>query len=232
MVSRENDSCLEERSISESSNVFYIPIWVRAPLTILLVSMIVSCIIIFVSTVLKGGVASPSDLELSNLLIYLCTLLILIVMPWKKFGLQIKKIGLIEFENVISVQKEEQADIDSEILKRIERLENEYLYRKLSFESKENPDTIGSHVNEKNVELLYTNQNHQLSELLLLFFNKFNHTWFSSTRIKNWGSKQDGIEKLANYQITQIRVELQKMVSKDQLKTKVSDKGNTLYKIR
>jgi hypothetical protein len=52
--------------------------------------------------------AKPSELNLGTVLIYCLTALVIVLIPWKKLGLRLKKVGFVEFERVIKTQKKEQ----------------------------------------------------------------------------------------------------------------------------
>ena len=55
-----------------------------------------------------GKGAKPSELNLGTVLIYCLTALVIVLIPWKKLGLRLKKVGFVEFERVIKTQKNEQ----------------------------------------------------------------------------------------------------------------------------
>jgi hypothetical protein len=70
----------------------------------------------------------------------------------------------------------------------------------------------------------------ELYPLLTKFLKQFQPRAFSPLRIREWGSRQPGYEKLASYTQSAIRIVLQKMVTAGQATTRVSRMGNTLYK--
>src|SRR5690606_34550475 len=71
----------------------------------------------------------------------------------------------------------------------------------------------------------------KLRELLLGFLTKYKQWSFSPSRIRAWGSQQQGFSELAKYEHPFVRSTLQKMVADGLLETRVSKKGNTLYRI-
>ena len=68
-----------------------------------------------------------------------------------------------------------------------------------------------------------------LPGLLVRFLSEYRQWSFSSSRISKWGGQQNGFERLSQFSVTDIRAELDRMVSAGQLKTRQSKKGGTLY---
>jgi len=71
----------------------------------------------------------------------------------------------------------------------------------------------------------------ELRDLLTKFLTTYNKWAFSPSRIKAWGVQQQGFSKLSEYDHPFIRATLQKMVSENTLETRISKKGNTLFRI-
>ncbi|HAG29378.1 MAG TPA: hypothetical protein DCL39_07955, partial [Alteromonas macleodii] len=71
----------------------------------------------------------------------------------------------------------------------------------------------------------------ELRKELLRFLQAYSQWSFSPSRIKAWGSKQAGFTSLGKYETSFIRLTLQKMVAEDILVTRISKKGNTLYRV-
>jgi hypothetical protein len=71
----------------------------------------------------------------------------------------------------------------------------------------------------------------ELRNLLLEFLTKYKEWSFSPSRIRAWGSKQQGFSALSKFEHPFIRGTLQKMVSENILETRISKKGNTLYRV-
>lgn len=65
---------------------------------------------------------------------------------------------------------------------------------------------------------------------------RFLRTWdawyFNAPRIRNWGSRQSGFERFADFTIAQIDGELRSMVSAGLAKTRIIDRGVVVYKLR
>lgn len=157
--------------------------------------------------------ASPSELQLGNLVIFSLSVLALVLIPWASLGLRIRKIGAVEFDRVVSGQAKEHIEEFAEVRSRIEELE-------VSMRHSNEMATI--------TEGLVAQELHPL---LLKFLKE---TWpkaFSPLRIKKWGTHQPGYENLAQYSQAEIRISLQDMVSEERVVTRVSRLGNTLYKL-
>jgi TIR domain-containing protein len=69
-----------------------------------------------------------------------------------------------------------------------------------------------------------------LTEFLLRFLFKFSNFYFSPLKIQKWGSKQEGFDKLSNYDIDEIKITLEKLYKSHNLKVTKSKKGNRIYK--
>jgi len=69
-----------------------------------------------------------------------------------------------------------------------------------------------------------------LEELTIKFLRKFNRWYFSPLRILKWGSKQQGFEKLRNFQLDEIKSKIVILKSKKKVEVKKSKMGNPIYK--
>ena len=157
--------------------------------------------------------ASPKDLGLMPLVLFSVTAIFLVFAPWRKLGVRITKIGGIEFEQIVATQASEHAEELAYLQDRIEILETKI--RKL----------------DELTEFTESFEEPKLREELEQFLTKYQKWAFSPSRIRAWGSKQQGFSVLANYEYPFIRSTLQKMVSDGTLETRISRKGNTLYRI-
>lgn len=208
-----NEEHIEEE-LSESSKSFEIPYWLRILSGIISISLFISCLILYAKYIANPeNSASPDSLGLSAVLIFSLSFLFFVAFPWRKFGIRIKKIGAIEFEEIVSTQATEHAEEMSYLQDRIDSLEASL--RRLD-------DTT---------QIQESFQEHGLKELLLDFLEKFDRWAFSPSRIKVWGSKQEGFDSFKNYPHPFIRNTLQKLVAEGKLETRISKKGNTLYRI-
>ncbi|ODB93520.1 hypothetical protein A3194_02185 [Candidatus Thiodiazotropha endoloripes] len=158
-------------------------------------------------------VASPSDLNLSVILIFCFSVLFVLHIPWEKYGLRIKRIGALEFEQVVETQAAEHAEDLSEVEERL-----------LNLEQAMRETHEGVQFNEMLAEP-------ELRNLLISFLSTHNRWAFSPLRIRKWGSKQAGFENLSNYDPALLRSTLRKLVAEGVLETRVSKKGNTIYRI-
>jgi hypothetical protein len=191
------------------------PNWLRRLLTVILLLAIAICLLLYVAYV-KDPVhaASPAELGLSGLFIFCVTALAIIHIPLHELGYRIKKVGAVEFEQVLNAQVAERAEENGYLEKRIAVLES--VLEKKNFQSSE----MFRQMNEP-----------QLRKLLLDFLAANDRVSFSPLRIKEWGSTQPGFEGLKHFEVGFIRHILGKMVAERVLETAISKKGNTLYRI-
>lgn len=151
----------------------------------------------------------PDKFGLPSTLLILIIILIAINLPWSKMGFRIKKIGMIELENVVKTQARGNSKELADLQQQIDELKS-----KLPKEDKE-LDT------DKNLDTLVTK-----------FLRQYSQWAFSALRIRDWGSRQNGFEELKKYKTKEIRESLRRLLSKNIVVTKISKKGNTIYKIK
>lgn len=203
-----------EEELESGSNRFDIPTWLQWT-----VSVIGIVLIAFISIYTYKYVcdpkayASPKELGLSSILLFSISALIVVWIPWERLGIRISKIGGIEFKEIVQEQASEHAEELSYLVDRIESLETHV--RKV--------DGIS--------DLTESSQEPELRKLLMQFLTKYKDWAFSPSRIRAWGSQQQGFSSLADYKYPFIRGTLQKMVSENILETRISKKGNTLYRV-
>lgn len=180
-------------------------------------SLIMSvAIIAYLASFAAGCVTvSPKDLELTNILLFSLACLLFFGVPWNSLGLSLKKFGPLEFERKLEGQSEEH-------IKDISALEEKLASLEAALENK-----LGSNL-QNNVKELDTNEG--FKALVVQFLSDFDEWAFSPLRIENWGSKQKGYEELAG-KTDLLRRILRKLVAEGILETRVSKKGNTLYRI-
>ncbi len=209
----ENNESKEEL-ISEGEPIQGLPRWVQV--VIGLSATTVLCVSVFLMWKYiddPKSYASPKELQLSNLLIFSLSVLLFILVPWGKLGIRIRKIGSVEFDRVVSGQAREHAEEFAELRARIEELEGRV----------RGMDEVAT--------ISETFATPELRPLILKFLNDFQPNAYSPLRIKKWGSRQPGFEKLADYSQGLIRTVLQGLVAEGRVATRVSKLGNTLYKI-
>ncbi len=190
-----------------------IPLWTKLLITFLAILVAALPAYVFVDYVIHPSKNYlPKEIGASSILIFSFSLIALVWVPWRKMG--ISKVGGVEFRDMIQGQASEHAEEIAEIQQRLEILESQT----------KNIDS-NSIVNIESAEI------DSLKNLLLKFLTQYDKWAFSPARIASWGSKQPGFSELGGYDKYDIRSMLQKMVSENKLETRVSKKGNTLYRI-
>ncbi len=159
---------------------------------------------------------APKELELTNILLFSLACLLFFGVPWHSLGLSLKKFGPLEFERKLEGQSVEH-------IKDISVLEEKLASLEAAIEN-----NLGNNL-QANVQELDINEG--LKTLVIQFLSDFDEWAFSPLRIENWGSKQEGYEGLAGNTDLLRRV-LRKLVAEGILETRVSKKGNTLYRIK
>lgn len=157
--------------------------------------------------------AKPTELGLGTIITGCLAGLAFVLIPWDRFGYSLKKIGPLEFERVIKGQKLEQIRSDTALQKRIERLESQV-------------QNLGGGAG---LVAASTRPTDELRDLITRFLRD-NRDWnFNAARIKRWGAKQSGFESFANYSENEINQVLQELLLAGQVRTRISQRGNTLY---
>jgi len=202
-----------EDEVGVISKGFEIPRWVQIVISVISLILIAVCVMCFWKY-LKApqDFASPKDLGLSGIFIFSISALSIVWVPWSKLGVRITKIGGVEFTEIVQGQASEHAEELGYLEDRIEYLEAKV---------KESDELA---------VLMDPPREVVLKELLLKFLQQYSQWAFSPSRIRVWGSKQQGFSSLASYEHPLIRSSLQKLVSEGKLETRVSKKGNTLYR--
>jgi hypothetical protein len=161
--------------------------------------------------------AKPSEFSLGSILIFCLTGLVIVLVPWGTLGLRLKKIGPLEFEQVISTQKKEQSESFAFLQGRIDEL-------KKALEAR--PSGV-----ERVEPLSDLHPSFALPIVLQKFLRNYPGRFFSPFTIKNWGSKRPGFEEFDSFSKTEISQALLTMLAANQVQTKISKRGNTLYGI-
>jgi hypothetical protein len=157
----------------------------------------------------------PSELGLGAALIFCLVSLVLVLVPWGMFGLHLKKIGPLEFREVISTQKKEQSESVTFLQNQIDQL-------KAAFEKK-----VGSPTDAESP--FRATPSIALSFLVEKFLRNYPGRFFSPFKVKSWGSEQAGFEQLGSFSTAEITQALLTMLAASRVRTKLSKKGNTLY---
>lgn len=157
----------------------------------------------------------PSELGLGTALIFCLACLVMVLVPWGMFGLHVKKIGPLEFREVISTQKKEQSESVTFLQNQIDQL-------KAAFEKK-----MGSPVDAESS--FRPTPSIALSFIVEKFLRNYPGRFFSPFKVKSWGSEQAGFEQLGSFSTAEITQALLTMLAANRVRTKLSRKGNTLY---
>lgn len=203
-----------EAELEDSTTPLKIPTLVKVLVGLISFILIVICLWLFAEYIANPtGSASPKELELTTILLFSIMALIVVLVPWEKLGIRITKIGGIEFKDIVREQATEHAEEISYLEDRIEALEAKV----------RSTDELA--------EFSEGFKEPELRKQLIAFLTKYREWAFSPSRIRVWGSKQQGFSALSNFDHIFIRRTLQKLVSEGLLETRISKKGNTLYRI-
>ncbi|MEH6548282.1 MAG: hypothetical protein V7701_17735 [Sneathiella sp.] len=204
----------EDEELGTSTSAFAMSVRLKVCLTSISASIILGCIslvCLYITNQVKYP--APKELGLSGVFLFFTTVLILIWIPWDKLGLRITKIGGIEFKEIVAEQASENAEEFSYLQDRIEYLEGKL------------------HSMDELAVFHEKFEGPELRNLLLEFLDNYKIWSFSPSRIMSWGAQQQGFSALSSYEHRRIRSTLQSMVAETLLETRVSKKGNTLYRI-
>lgn len=215
---------LSEKTLKDRH--FILPRWIKYILSAALLVGAIMCVILFYMFITGATTASPKDLGLVTIFIFIVTILGIAWVPWDKLGLKIKKIGVVEFEDIVTTQHTEHKDDIANLYKRIKELEQ--INTNMASRCKEHKLAL----DHASCPVGKCTSEDEINVLLMQFLTKWPKHKFSSTRILNWGSKQPGFADITKYDITVIRCALHDMVKQKKLKTSISEQGNTLYQIR
>ena len=163
---------------------------------------------------------SPTDLRLPETVLVLIVALALLLLPWDRLGVSVKKIGWLEFDQVVAVQKKESVDSIIALENRVVTLE-----RLLQQSQTVSPAPLLAQPVSQN-----GTANDALRELVLAFLRHYERWYFNAPRIRLWGSKQEGFAKLAEYPDPLIKQELDRLLAAGLVRHRISKSGATLYK--
>lgn len=213
---KDDNQVLQEDLLGGDEKPFEIPKWLRVTVSLVLATILLISLVIFVLYIFGCIQAEPSKLGLSNLVIFSILGLCVFLIPWHDYGLKIRKFGPFEFEQVLNTQAKEHAEEIGDLRERLKLLEDSI---------KVTSDGTPPRAFPINKEL-------GLSDLLQRFLEAHSRWAFSPSRIVSWGGDQTGYEELKSYRKNTrlVRRTLQGMVADGFLETRISKKGNTLYK--
>lgn len=150
----------------------------------------------------------PAKFDLISLVIFCFLGVAVCLLPWERYRVDVRKIGPFEFRQALSTQAEERESELAEVWKRIKELEQLI------------PQEHAGETDSQN------KQPNFLTEHLQGFLANNETVAYSPLRIKNLQKETFGL-----YDTSDIRGALRGMVADGTVETKVSKKGNTLFRI-
>ena len=193
---------MEGESEGEDS-FFYIPDDVKKIGSILLVLLLLFCAVTTIFYVIcPTSGLKIHDLGLPSLTIFSLIGLFILHLPWKKYELTLLQLSFLGFAKR---QNDSHRELNVDLIKRIEKLEN--------------GSQLTTQVERKKV-----------SEQLIKFLTD-RQIATSPKMIEKLTTSNPEYNAIQKNE-TLVRSELQKLVIKGELETRVSKKGNTLYKIK
>ncbi|MCP4990310.1 MAG: toll/interleukin-1 receptor domain-containing protein [Colwellia sp.] len=85
---------------------------------------------------------------------------------------------------------------------------------------------------EKPLVKATSKQSVDLCGLIIDFLKEFDAWYFSPLRIQKWGARQHGFSELSGYSTKEIKACLDKYKGQGKVITTISQKGNTIYKVK
>lgn len=209
----ERESQLEtEVELSRSYRNITISPWLKYPFIIILLIIVLFSVVIYWQYIkCPNSAAKPEELGLSGIFLFCLTALFVILLPWKKLGVRIKKIGIFEFEQIVAEQVSEQSEVINYLEERIDKIE----------------DIIRSIPTAETLQQV--SEEPQISQLIKSFFENNPRIPMSALKIRQISSSQEKFKRLSRCNPGFMRYVLRKLVDEGFLATKISKKGNTLY---
>ena len=201
------------------------PAW-RIWLIILASAIAVLALSFLIRSVVVDPKTKPSDVSATTIFLYSLGAIVLLVVPWREFGLIPKKIGEIEFDTVLSTQKKEQIDANVALQAEVDKLKGTVAALQASLRSS------GTDARFQIIDIPGISDSSEGSEaedLVVRFLERYKGTYFSPLRLRKWGSKQHGFSDLNKFTKEEITKVLADGVAKRTIGVKVSTMGNTLY---
>jgi hypothetical protein len=217
MVESLRDGIEAEEPLSEGpapAVVFSVPGWLRLTAAFFLAFGFAGSILLLISYFVgQKPEWEPSEIDLVDFILFCFIGLGLCALPWERYQFRIRRIGPVEFEQILSAQARERDEALHEIRQRVQDLETKQ--RVVGVDERKTPPIS---VDPK------------LTQLLKAFLET-NKRAFSPLRIATWGAQQPNFGKLGKHNIQEIRSALQSMVANGELETVISKRGNTLYRV-
>jgi hypothetical protein len=180
--------------------------------------------------------AKPSELNLGTVLVVSLIAIVLILLPWDQLGLRLKKVGFVEFEQVIKTQKKEQIESIVSLQNQINQLNQAFEaaahVRFPSSGDASKPTGLSGEAAQESAQGAQGTKIDTLIDLIEAFLRRHPRDYFSPPRIRLSVASFDGFQQLGSYSTEDINRALQRMLLLNKVRTKISKKGNTLYGIR
>ncbi len=162
----------------------------------------------------------PNDLSMSSILLISIAGTLFFGIPWHKLGIDLKKFGPLEFERKLEGQSQEHVQAIVDLENRINEME-ESILKQNSSEKKMTDEKTSNRENDEK----------RMQTLLIDFLGEY-HKWnFSPARIESYSADKDKYKDLSKNG-SLLRSVLRKLVAQGILSTRISEKGNTLYRIK
>ena len=159
--------------------------------------------------------SDPSKMELIYVIIGLSIAFAVCCLKWETYRFRIAKIGPVEFYDIVGKQAEEREKALGEISARIDQLEKQLEAQTGDSFSSKDTDAVPESTSFENLK-------QQLTE----FLASRDRTAFSPLRIQNLRN-----DKYAPHGLTDIKRALRALLADGIVETKISQRGNTLYRI-
>jgi hypothetical protein len=209
-----SDNDNDEEVLNKSNGGLAIPRVAKIVIVLVLSIVIWYCIDVYQSyleAVKINTPIPPSNLGIPAIFLFSFSALLVIAVPWYKFGMRIRKFGLIEFEEIISNQTNE-------------RSEDMVFFRNKLIE-------LEARLNKAGVVIDHSEPS-DLAKLIYNFLKKKSTRNYSPKSIQKRGGEIKEFASLADEDLKDIKRELREMVASGKLVIRVSERGNNLYRIK
>lgn len=226
----------ELRDEKEDRLGFTVPRWTRLVLLCISAVLLLTCVCgvllqvfggieIVVNESSKFSWAAPDGVGFGVLVPVGLFATILLALPWEDEDIRITQIGPIALEKKIEGQAKEQEIELAEIQEEIEVLRRKLIAKHSSDASTSARDSYAED------RLMEDDKITELEALIVKFLSENKRWAFSPSRIRNYASTKPGYSELGKVSTTQLRFALRRLVKQQVLVTRVSKKGNTLYRV-
>lgn len=168
----------------------------------------------YVAYIVGVANASPRELGLSNLLLFFLLCFLFFAVPWHQLGWALRRFGPMEFERKLEGQSRERILEIAALEERIAELESAVRQDKGTAAIMAPGDPLES-----------------LQEQVIAFLREHDQQAFSPGAVERQCAKEPGYASLADDPIA-LRRTLRRLVAEDRVVTRVSENGETLFRIR